>query len=155
MARLHDPGPAGQGTDPSALSDPLEPRTRSTTLRLTQEEAHAVRIAIRKVAAARGGYVALAVRIGIPTPRSTTPCAPVAVPPPGSRFVSPPSPGCPSRCSSVARLLSLPPSSGWQHEDPSARTAPPAGARADNRSRGSRRLRLGAAPRRCEPPGWH
>jgi len=67
MARLHDPGIAGQGSDPSALPDAPEPRTRSTALRLTPEEARAVRVAIRKVAAARGGYVALTVRLGIPT----------------------------------------------------------------------------------------
>jgi DNA-binding phage protein len=47
-------------------TDPPEPRTRYTALRLTEQEAHAVRIAIRKIAAARGGYVALAVRLGIP-----------------------------------------------------------------------------------------
>jgi hypothetical protein len=67
MARLTDPGIAGQGTAPSALSDPPEPRTRSSALRLTPEEARAVRIAVRKIAAARGGYVALAIKIGIPT----------------------------------------------------------------------------------------
>jgi hypothetical protein len=60
MARLPDPGIAGQETDPS------EPRTRSTALRLTDAEVRAVRIAIRKIAAARGGYIALAVRLGIP-----------------------------------------------------------------------------------------
>jgi len=83
MARLHDPGPAGQGTDPSALPDPPEPRTRSTALRLTDEEAHAVRIAIRKVAAVRGGYVALAVRLGIPKSTLYYAGRPVGRPSPG------------------------------------------------------------------------
>ena len=77
MARLHDPGTAGQGTDPP------EPRARSTALRLTAEEAHAVRIAIRKVAAARGGYVALAVKIGIPTSTLYHAVRPTGRPSPG------------------------------------------------------------------------
>jgi hypothetical protein len=48
-------------------TDPPERRTRSAALRLTPEEAKHLRVAIRKVAAARGGFVALAVAIGIPT----------------------------------------------------------------------------------------
>lgn len=46
---------------------PEQPRTRASALRLTPEEAQRVRIAIRKVARARGGFVALAVALGIPT----------------------------------------------------------------------------------------
>ena len=61
MPKFTDPGLAGQETDLP------EPRIRCTTLRLTDAEVRAVRVAIRKIAAAKGGYVALAVRIGIPT----------------------------------------------------------------------------------------
>jgi hypothetical protein len=94
MARLHDPGIAGQGTDPSALPDPPEPRSRCSALRLTAEETHAVRIAIRKIAAARGGYVALAVKIGIPTSTLYHAVRP------GSR----PSPGLAIRLAAVAKV---------------------------------------------------
>jgi hypothetical protein len=64
MTRVAHPALGGQPTDPP---DPSEPRTRSSALRLSPEEARAVRVAVRKIAAARGGYVALAVKIGIPT----------------------------------------------------------------------------------------
>jgi hypothetical protein len=61
---VHPAAPGGQGTDPS---DVPERRTRSSALRLTDAEASAVRIAVRKVAKAHpGGYVGLAVAIGIP-----------------------------------------------------------------------------------------
>ena len=77
MTHVRRPAAQGQGIDPSA------PRTRSTALRLTQEEAHAVRVAIRKVAAARGGYVALAVKIGIPTSTLYHAVRPTGRPSPG------------------------------------------------------------------------
>jgi hypothetical protein len=58
---VHPPPAAGQDTDPPAR------RTRADALRLSPAEAHAVRVAIRKVANARGGFVALSVALGIPT----------------------------------------------------------------------------------------
>ena len=77
MATFTHPGTAGQG------SDPPEPRTRCTALRLTKAEAQAVRIAIRKIAAAKGGYVALAVKIGIPTSTLYHAVRPTGTPSPG------------------------------------------------------------------------
>ena len=78
MDRLAHPGHAGQATDPP------EPRTRSSALRLTQEEARAVRVAIRKVASAHsGGYVGLAVAIGIPTSTLYAAARPKSRPSPG------------------------------------------------------------------------
>lgn len=61
MPRLTDPASGGQETDPP------EPRTRAAALKLTAEEAQRVRTAIRKVARAVGGFVPLAVKLGIPT----------------------------------------------------------------------------------------
>src|SRR5437773_10255585 len=86
MSHIDRPAEQGQGIDPP------ETRSRCSTLRLTTEEAHAVRVAIRKVAAARGGYVALAVKIGIPTSTLYHAVRP------GSR----PSPGLAIRLASVA-----------------------------------------------------
>jgi hypothetical protein len=61
MPRVTDPPTGGQETDPP------EPRTRCSALRLTAAEARAVKTAIRKVAATRrNGYIALAVKLGIP-----------------------------------------------------------------------------------------
>jgi hypothetical protein len=87
MSTIAHPGPAGQPTDPP------EPRTRSSALRLSPAETRAVKVAIRKVAAARpGGYIGLAVAIGIPT--STL----YAAARPGGR----PSPGLAIRLAAVA-----------------------------------------------------
>jgi len=69
-----------------------EPRTRSSALRLTPDEAHAVKVAIHKIAKARGGYIALAVKIGIPTSTLYHAARP------GSR----PSPGLAIRLAAVA-----------------------------------------------------
>jgi hypothetical protein len=49
------------------LTDPPERRERSAALKLSREEAHRVRVATRKVAAAIGGFVALSVRMGVST----------------------------------------------------------------------------------------
>lgn len=68
--RPEKPHAAGSSRQPATVAEPPEPRerrTRYTALRLTPEESHAVKVAIRKVARAKGGYVALAVAIGIPT----------------------------------------------------------------------------------------
>lgn len=86
MPRVAHPATGGQAVDPP------EARTRSSALRLTPEEARAVKVAIRKVAAARGGYIALAVRIGIP------PSTLYHAARPGSR----PSPGLAIRLAAVA-----------------------------------------------------
>jgi hypothetical protein len=86
---------AGSSTEPAQLSDPPEPRERrerSSALRLSPEEAHAVKVAIHKIAKARGGYIALAVRIGIP------PATLYHAARPGSR----PSPGLAIRLAAVA-----------------------------------------------------
>lgn len=64
MDRLTDPAVAGQATDPP---EPREPKPRSDAFKLTREEAQRVRTATRKIAAARGGFVALAVAIGVST----------------------------------------------------------------------------------------
>lgn len=60
MATFTDPGPAGQATEPP------EPRTRCSALRLTDEEVKAVRVAVRKVAHAKGGYKRLAILMEVP-----------------------------------------------------------------------------------------
>lgn len=59
MPRLTHPGPAGQGTDPP------EPRPRADAFKLSPEEAQRVRTATRKIANARGGFVALSVALGV------------------------------------------------------------------------------------------
>jgi hypothetical protein len=61
MSTIAQPGPAGQPTDPP------EPRTHADAFKLSREEAQRVRTATRKIAAARGGFVALAVALGIST----------------------------------------------------------------------------------------
>src|SRR5262249_12352720 len=61
MPTMPDPGHAGQ------VSDPPEPRTRSAALRLSAEEARHVRTAILRIARAKGGFIPLALAIGIPT----------------------------------------------------------------------------------------
>jgi hypothetical protein len=86
MPRVHDPGHAGQETDPP------EPRTRSSALRLSPEETRAVKVALRKIAKAKGGYIALAVAIGIPSSTLYHAARP------GSR----PSPGLAIRLAAVA-----------------------------------------------------
>ena len=60
---VHPAPPGGQHPDPS---DPRR-QPRADALRLTPAEAHAVRVAIRRIASARGGFVALSVKLGIPT----------------------------------------------------------------------------------------
>jgi hypothetical protein len=60
MTTIADPGHAGQGTDPP------ERRSRCAALKVTPEEARHIRVATRKVAKARGGFLALAVATGIP-----------------------------------------------------------------------------------------
>ena len=67
MPKMPDPGHAGQATDPLALPDPPEKRTRATALRLTEAELTHVRVAVRKVARTVGGYVRLSVLLGIPS----------------------------------------------------------------------------------------
>ena len=89
MPAFAHPPAGGQATDPP---EPRERRERASALRLTDAEAHAVKVALRKVAAARGGYIALAVRIGIPS--STL----YAAARPGNR----PSPGLAIRLAAVA-----------------------------------------------------
>ena len=64
MDRLAHPASGGQDTDPP---DPPEPRTRAATLKLSPEEAQRVRVATRKVASSSGGFVALAVKLGVST----------------------------------------------------------------------------------------
>lgn len=53
MPRFTDPAP--------------EPKPRSDAFRLSREEAQRVRTATRKIAAARGGFVALSVALGVST----------------------------------------------------------------------------------------
>jgi hypothetical protein len=60
MSTFTHPGAAGQETDPP------EPRTRASALRLTEAEAAAVRIAVRKVARAVGGFPRLSILLGVP-----------------------------------------------------------------------------------------
>ena len=60
------PPDGGSPRQPTTDADPPEPRDRSSALRLSPEETHAVKVAIHKIAKARGGYIALAVKIGIP-----------------------------------------------------------------------------------------
>ena len=59
MSRLPDPAVGGQPTDPP------EPHRRADAFKLTREEAQRVRTATRKIAAARGGFVALSVALGV------------------------------------------------------------------------------------------
>ncbi len=81
MSTIADPGHAGQPTDPPER--PERP-TRYSVLRLTADEARAVRIAIRKVASAHpGSYVGLAVEIGIPTSTLYAAARPTGRPSPG------------------------------------------------------------------------
>ena len=61
MMHIDRPGTQGQETDPP------EPRTRSSALRLTAEEVKRVRIAVRKVAAAVGGFKRLATLMEVPS----------------------------------------------------------------------------------------
>jgi hypothetical protein len=61
MPTFADPPARGQETDPP------EHRRRADAFKLTREEAQRVRTATRKIAAARGGFVALAVAIGVST----------------------------------------------------------------------------------------
>jgi len=61
MPRVTHPAPQGQETDPP------EPKPRSAAFKLTPEEAQRVRTAVRKVANARGGFIALAVAMGVST----------------------------------------------------------------------------------------
>ena len=61
MPKIAQPAPSGQATDPG------ERRTRADALKLSPQEAHAVRVATRRIAAARGGFVALSVAIGVST----------------------------------------------------------------------------------------
>lgn len=66
MAKMPEPGRAGQATDPPALfdlPDPPEPRQRSP-LALTPDESRNVRIAVRRAAVKFGGFVALSARLG-------------------------------------------------------------------------------------------
>jgi len=53
MPRVTDPAP--------------EPKPRSDAFKLTREEAQRVRTATRKIAAARGGFLALSVALGVST----------------------------------------------------------------------------------------
>jgi hypothetical protein len=62
MSRLPDPAHGGQEIDPP---EPRQPR--ADALRLTAEEAQRVRVAIRKVAAAVGGFKRLAIMLEIPS----------------------------------------------------------------------------------------
>jgi hypothetical protein len=61
MNRIVHPALGGQ------VAEPREPKPRSDAFKLTREEAQRVRTATRKIAAARGGFVALAVAIGVST----------------------------------------------------------------------------------------
>jgi hypothetical protein len=61
MPTITDPGHAGQATDPP------EPRRKADAFKLSREEAQRVRTATRKIAAARGGFVALSVAMGVST----------------------------------------------------------------------------------------
>jgi hypothetical protein len=61
VATFTDRPSEGQGTD---HPEPRQPRAEA--LRLTAEEAQRVRVAIRKVAAAVGGFPKLAVMLGVP-----------------------------------------------------------------------------------------
>ena len=63
MATFTHPGAAGQGIDPPAKVS----RPRADTLKLSPEEAQRVRVAIVKIARASGGFVALAVKLGVST----------------------------------------------------------------------------------------
>jgi hypothetical protein len=82
--RAHEPSkPSATGSSPEP-ADPPERRGRYSVLRLTADEARAVRIAIRKVASAhRGGYVGLAIAIGIPTSTLYAAARPTGRPSPG------------------------------------------------------------------------
>jgi hypothetical protein len=61
MSTMPDPGRAGQVTDP-----PIAPRPeRSPALSFTPEEVKHVRVALRKAAAALGGFAALSARLGV------------------------------------------------------------------------------------------
>jgi len=62
MSHVDRPETPGQGPVPF---DAPEPRTKSDAFKLTREEAQRVRTATRKIAAARGGFLALAVAIGV------------------------------------------------------------------------------------------
>jgi hypothetical protein len=90
--RPTEPHGAESSRQSATEADPPEPRTRSSALRLSPEEAHAVKVAIHKIAKARGGYIALAVKIGIP------PSTLYHAARPGSR----PSPGLAIRLAAVA-----------------------------------------------------
>ena len=60
MTHVDRPAEQGQGIDPP------EPRTRFSALRLTAEEVKRVRIAVRKVAAAVGGFKRLMAMMEVP-----------------------------------------------------------------------------------------
>ena len=71
MPRFTDPPSGGQPTDPLIAINPPddgapEPRTRASALRLTAEEAAHLRVAVRKVARAMGGFKRLSVMMEIP-----------------------------------------------------------------------------------------
>lgn len=81
MSTFAHPPAEGQATDPP---DVHERPTRYSVLRLSADEARAVRIAIRKVASAHPGkYVGLAVEIGIPTSTLYAAARPTGRPSPG------------------------------------------------------------------------
>jgi hypothetical protein len=63
MHEVTDSPAAGQEPDPPDNRS----RPRAEALRLTTAEAHAFRVALRRIATARGGFVALSVALGIPT----------------------------------------------------------------------------------------
>ena len=63
MEHVHGPPAAGQELDPPDSRS----RPRADALKLSAAEAHAVRVALRRIAAARGGFVALSVAMGVPT----------------------------------------------------------------------------------------
>ena len=67
MNTVADRAPSAQVTDPSIVPDdaPVR-RTRATALRLTVEEVKRVRVAVRKVAGAVGGYKRLAILLEMP-----------------------------------------------------------------------------------------
>jgi hypothetical protein len=81
MSPIAHPPTGGNATDPP---DAPERPTRYSVLRLSADEARAVRIAIRKVASAHPGkYVGLAVEIGIPTSTLYAAARPTGRPSPG------------------------------------------------------------------------
>ena len=82
MFDLSWPSEAGQETDPF-ISTPRK-RRRSDALKLSADEAKAVRIAVRKLARAFGGFVRLGVMLEMPSATVRRIANPKGIPPTGT-----------------------------------------------------------------------